>query len=230
MQLYPFQQQACDLILSGRSVVLQAPTGAGKTRAALYPFFLAWERGQDFPRKCIYSVPLRVLANQFWDEYTDRRRHCGLTRPMDVTVQTGARPEDPRLEGNLIFTTIDQTLSNFLNIPYSLSLGQGNLNAGAILSSYLIFDELHLFDPDSSLPTTIHLLRLLRGIVPFIAMSATLSGEMIEALSRELDAEPLVLPPEDLAAIPSQQKTRRVHTVEAGLMAELATYFSLEGS
>jgi len=171
-----------------------------------------------------------VLANQFWDEYQDRTLNFGFTRPLDVTIQTGGRPEDPRLEGNLIFTTIDQTLSNFLNIPYSLSLGQGNLNAGAVLSSYLVFDELHLFDPDTSLPTTIHLLRLLRGIAPFIAMTATLSGQMIEALSRELHAEPLVLLPEELAAMPSQQKTRRVNTVEAGLVAELATYFSLEGS
>ncbi|MBW1928104.1 MAG: CRISPR-associated helicase Cas3' [Deltaproteobacteria bacterium] len=219
MELYPFQEKVGELILSGRSVILQAPTGSGKTRAALFPFFRAWEYGEDFPRKCIYSVPLRVLANQFWDEYKDRPVNFGFTRPMDVTVQTGGRPEDPRLEGNLIFTTIDQTLSNFLNIPYSLSLGQGNLNAGAVLCSYLVFDEFHLFDPQTSLPTTLHLLRLLRGIVPFIAMSATLSGQMIEALSRELDAEPLVLLPEELAAMPSQQKTRRVHTVEAGLTA-----------
>jgi len=219
MELYPFQEKVVELILSGRSVILQAPTGAGKTRAALYPFFQAWERGQDFPRKCIYSVPLRVLANQFWDEYQDLGMNFGFTRPMDVTVQTGGRPEDPRFESNLVFTTIDQTLSNFLTIPYSLSLGQGNLNAGAVLSSYLVFDELHLFDPKTSLPTTLHLLRLLRGVVPFIAMSATLSGEMIEALSGELDAEPLLLPPEELAAMPSQKKTRRVHTMETGLTA-----------
>ncbi|MBW2137902.1 MAG: CRISPR-associated helicase Cas3' [Deltaproteobacteria bacterium] len=198
---------------------MQAPTGSGKTRAALYPFLRAWECGDDFPRKCIYSVPLRVLANQFWDEYQDRTLNFGFIRPMDVTIQTGGRPEDPRLEGNLVFTTIDQTLSNFLNIPYSLSLGQGNLNAGAVLSSYLVFDELHLFDPDSSLPTTLHLLRLLRGIVPFIAMSATLSEEMVGSLARDLDAEPLVLSPEGLAAMPSQKKTRRVHIVDGELTA-----------
>ena len=220
MGLYTFQREVYECLSEGRPVILQAPTGAGKTRAALYPFLRAWEYGDDFPRKCIYSVPLRVLANQFWDEYEGRTRNFGFTRPLHVTVQTGARPEDPRLEGNLIFTTIDQTLSNFLNIPYALSLGQGNLNAGAVLASYLVFDELHLFDPETTLPTTLHLLRLLRGVVPFLVMTATLSEEMVRALAKELDAEPLVLSPEEAAAIPSQHKKRRIHLAESTLTAE----------
>ena len=219
MGLYPFQEQVYNLLSAGRSVILQAPTGSGKTRAALYPFLRAWEYGEDFPRKCIYSVPLRVLATQFWEEYKKRERNFGFCRRLDVTIQTGDRPEDPRLEGNLIFTTIDQTLSNFLNIPYALSLGQGNLNAGAVLSSYLVFDELHLFDPETTLPTTLHLLRLLRGIVPFVVMTATLSEAMVGALAKELNAEPLVVSPADAASIPSQRKVRRIHVVESQLTA-----------
>lgn len=219
MGLYPFQERVYQLLSEGRSVILQAPTGAGKTRAALYPFLRAWEYSDDFPRKCIYSVPLRVLANQFWDEYEERARNFGFVRLLDVTIQTGARPEDSHLEGNLIFTTIDQTLSNFLNIPYALSLGQGNLNAGAVLSSYLVFDELHLFDPETTLPTTLHLLRVLRGVVPFLLMTATLSREIVRALAKELGAEPLVLSSSEAAAIPSQHKTRRIQVVEAELTA-----------
>jgi len=219
MGLYPFQKRVYKLLSAGRSVILQAPTGAGKTRAALYPFLRGWEYEDDFPCKCIYSVPLRVLANQFWTEYEERARNFGFVRPLEVTIQTGTWPEDPKLEGNLVFTTVDQTLSNFLNIPYALSLGQGNLNAGAVLSSYLVFDELHLFDPETSLPTTLHLLRLLRDVVPFLVMTATLSEEMVQALAKELDAEPLALQSEEAAAIPSQHKTRRMHTVETELTA-----------
>lgn len=220
MGLYRFQEQVYELLSTGQSVILQAPTGAGKTRAALYPFLRAWEYGDDFPCKCIYSVPLRVLANQFWVEYEERARNFGFVRPLEVTIQTGARPDDPKLEGNLIFATVDQTLSNFLNIPYALSLGQGNLNAGAVLASYLVFDELHLFDPATMLPTTLHLLRLLRGVVPFLVMTATLSEEIVRTLAKELEAEPLVLSPEEAAAIPSQHKTRRLHTVDATLTAQ----------
>lgn len=220
MSLYPFQERVYELLSSGRSVILQAPTGAGKTRAALYPFLSAWEFETPFPRKCIYSVPLRVLANQFWDEYHELVRRYSFKRSLDVTIQTGARPEDPKLEGNLVFTTIDQTLSNFLNIPYSLGLGQGNLNAGAVLSSYLVFDELHLFDPDTTLPTTLHLLRMLRGIVPFLVMTATFSTERVSALARMLGAEPLVLSADEAAAIPSEAKTRRIQTVANVLTAD----------
>jgi CRISPR-associated endonuclease/helicase Cas3 len=138
-----------------------------------------------------------------------------------VTIQTGERPEDPKLEGSLIFTTIDQTLSNFLNIPYALSLGQGNLNAGAVLSSYLVFDEVHLFDPEATLPTTLHLLRLLRGMVPFLMMTATLTGKVVQEWAEYLDAEAVVLTSEEAVAIPSQQKTRRVHAVDAELCAQV---------
>jgi CRISPR-associated endonuclease/helicase Cas3 len=225
MSLYPFQKKVYDLLMAGRSVILQAPTGAGKTRAALYPFLRAWEYadekrpGATFPCKCIYSVPLRVLANQFWDEYEDRARNFGFCRPLDVKIQTGARPEDPKLEGNLIFTTVDQTLSNFLNIPYALSTGQANLNAGAVLGSYLVFDELHLFDPETMLPTVLHLLHLLRDVVPFLAMTATLSERMVRALAKQLGAEPIVLSAEEAAAIPSQHKVRRLSVAEEELTA-----------
>ena len=220
MPLYPFQEKVYDLLSEGQSVILQAPTGSGKTRAALYPFLRAWEEDRDFPRKCIYSVPLRVLANQFLEEYRERTRNFGFLRPLDVTIQTGDRPDDPKLEGNLIFTTIDQTLSNFLNIPYSLSLNQGNLNAGAVVSSYLVFDELHLHDSKTTLPTTLHLLRLLHNVVPFLVMTATFSTDRVKALAQWLNAEPLVLSANEAMAIPSQEKTRRVHTVDAVLTAE----------
>ncbi len=222
--LYPYQQRVKALIQSGKSVILQAPTGAGKTRAALAPFIEAFFQfpPERFPKQCIYSVPMRVLATQFEAEYKDMaEKYARIYREaMVVRIQTGERSDDPKLEGNLIFATVDQTLSNFLNIPYALSLRQGNLNAGAILSSYLVFDELHLFDPKTMLPTTLHLLRTLRGITPFMIMTATFSDEMVYSLAKELNATPLVLSLDETAAIPSQHKTRRIHVVESELTAE----------
>src|SRR6266436_2767052 len=68
--LRPFQKRVFDHILQGKNVILQAPTGAGKTRAALAPFIynLACQDSK-LPFTCRYAVPMRVLANQFYREY-----------------------------------------------------------------------------------------------------------------------------------------------------------------
>jgi CRISPR-associated endonuclease/helicase Cas3 len=89
---------------------------------------------------------MRVLANQFADDADHR------AAVPDLRVQTGERPESPDLSAPLVFATIDQVLSSFLLMPYGLSHRQANLNAGAILSSYLVLDEFHLFDPKTMLP------------------------------------------------------------------------------
>ncbi len=69
-QLRPFQETVFQHVMNGRSVILQAPTGSGKTKAALMPFLqnLA-QHGNALPLTCRYAVPLRVLANQFFREY-----------------------------------------------------------------------------------------------------------------------------------------------------------------
>lgn len=126
MRLYPYQKRVAQLIRQGKSVVLQAPTGTGKNLAALWPFLEAWDRNQpeSFPRKCIYSVPMRVLANQFVQEINQMVTERMLfAEPPKVTIQTGEQPQDPKLQGNIIFATIDQSLSSALAVPYSLSTG-----------------------------------------------------------------------------------------------------------
>lgn len=228
VSLYPYQERVKTLVQSGRSVILQAPTGAGKTRAALAPFIESFfeQPPEDFPRKCIYSVPMRVLANQFVKEYGDyaevyERVH---RRTLEVAIQTGDRPEDTKLESNLIFTTVDQTLSNFLNIPYALGTASANLNAGAVLSSYLVFDELHLYDPDTMLPSVLGMLHWLRGVTPFIVMTATFSTHMLGRLANLLGA---VVVPEDGAAREAMEtigsqvgKHRTFHPCDAPLTAD----------
>ncbi len=228
MPLYRYQEHVRDLFLNGHSVILQAPTGAGKTRAALAPFIEAFFTLPDdaFPRQCIYSVPTRVLATQFEREYhrlADRyaRTHREALR---VTIQTGERPEDPRFLGDLVFATLDQTLSSALGVPYSLSLGQANLNVAAVVGSYLVFDEFHLF-PYEATRTTLQLLRSLRGITPFILMTATFSQEMLAGLAERLDAKVVVPDPGEVATIETDhgrrpRKARRFHAVPEPLTGQ----------
>lgn len=152
-----FQQNAIAHLLNRQDVLLRAPTGSGKTETAIAPFLFAQHLQLDFPNKLIYVVPLRTLANSL-RERTETLIQCWSTyypspRLLTVTLQTGENPEDPRFEGDIIFCTIDQMLSSFLNIPYSVGRGSANVNAGAIFASYLVFDELHLLDPERSFST-----------------------------------------------------------------------------
>lgn len=221
-QLYQYQERVRELMLSGRSIILQAPTGAGKTRAALTPFLDPfWDTPPaTFPKKCTYAVPMRVLANQFTEEIRSKAASYGRVhkRELHVGRQTGEYREDPEFLADLTFATIDQVLSNWLLRPYSQSKRKWNLNAGAFVGSYLIFDEFHLFDPDSTLPSTLHMLKTLNGVSPFMLMTATFSGEMLRELAAELNAEPVLLTEASLADIPSQNKRRIFQTVDRCLV------------
>ncbi|MFN8577432.1 MAG: DEAD/DEAH box helicase [Candidatus Sericytochromatia bacterium] len=64
-----FQIKAAESLLAGRSVLVTAPTGSGKTVIADFSVFDALDRGL----KTIYTTPLKALSNQkfrdFCDEY-----------------------------------------------------------------------------------------------------------------------------------------------------------------
>lgn len=227
MELYEYQKVVARSLRNGKNVILQAPTGSGKTIAALWPFFESWDRGRasDFPTKCLYAVPMRVLANQFVDEC--RRivtQEMVLPEIPRVAIQTGERPNDRDLAADVTFATIDQVLSSFLHMPYSLPRKLANQNAGAVLASYLVFDEFHLFDPISTLPTTLEMLRMVRGVAPFLLMTATFSTGMLSGLANELDAA--IVPADDeqrtaMLNLPVERsKTRYYHWSDKSLSAD----------
>lgn len=216
MPAYLYQTRLHEAILQGKSIILQAPTGAGKTRGALTPFIKAFYDlpVAQFPHRCLYAVPMRILATQFTHEY----RKCAEAywdttrrREMRVRIQTGEYGQDKELMADLTFATIDQLLSSWLLHPYSLSRRKGNINAGALVGQYLVFDEFHLFDPDSTLPTTLHMLKMLKGVSPFVLMTATFSQTMLAQLADELGAVPFILTADELAQIPAQNKDRRFY-------------------
>lgn len=226
MELYTYQKRVAKLIREGKNIILQAPTGAGKTMTALWPFLVGWAANSvTMPRKAVYAVPMRVLANQFDEEYKKIvYEEMLLQNPPTIKRQTGEYREDPEFHRDLTFATIDQVLSSWLLRPYSQSKRKWNINAGAFVGSYLIFDEFHLFDPDSTLPTTLQMLKTLNGISPFLLMTATFSQEMLKMLATELNAEAILLDEEELVDIPAQKKTRTFHVVEQPLVDEDALF------
>lgn len=228
MALFSYQRQVFDALRRQKPVIIQAPTGAGKTRASLYPFLhaCACPEAIELPGQCIYSVPLRTLANQFVHEYhatvQDYRQKYTLQTLQSVSLQTGERPEDPRFESNLLFTTLDQTLSSFLSIPYSLSTSLANFNAGAVLGSYLIFDEFHLFpinkDGSGAFATTLHMLQLLDKLTPWTLMTATFSRTLLSGLCQFLNAVEISPNKTNFEDIPSQMGKERYFSVREELL------------
>ncbi|MCL5995411.1 MAG: CRISPR-associated helicase Cas3' [Chloroflexi bacterium] len=229
MPLYPYQEHVKTLIQRGQSVVLQAPTGAGKTRAAMAPFiecFFEQPTGA-FPRKCVYTVPMRVLANQFVQEYRESAQSYQrrFRRELKVQIQTGDQSQDIRFEGDLIFCTVDQFLSSYLTMPYSLPGRMANLNAGAMVGSYIVLDEFHLLDPSSTLPSVLYVIKQLRQLAPVLLMTATFSAAMLDNLAGELNAEVVLVSPEEARYIETRggeksPRQRTWHTADQALCAE----------
>ncbi len=84
--LDPFQIEAARQIASGRSVLVAAPTGTGKTIVAEFGIWLVRQSGQ----RAIYTAPLKALSNQ---KFRDLRRRYD---DQSVGLLTGDIVENPR--------------------------------------------------------------------------------------------------------------------------------------
>jgi ATP-dependent RNA helicase HelY len=65
--LDPFQLEACQSLEAGRSVLVAAPTGAGKTIVAEFAVHVALTRDRA---KVFYTTPMKALSNQKFTELT----------------------------------------------------------------------------------------------------------------------------------------------------------------
>lgn len=80
-----FQVEAAEAIASGRSVVVTAPTGAGKTLVAEAATYLGRRSG----RRVFYTTPIKALSNQKFADLT------GMYPPGEVGLLTGDNVVNP---------------------------------------------------------------------------------------------------------------------------------------
>lgn len=79
-----WQAQAIAGLKAGRDVVVDAPTGAGKTYV-----FERWAEQGNFAKRALFTVPTRALANDKYAEWKARGWRAGITTG-DVSIDPGA--------------------------------------------------------------------------------------------------------------------------------------------
>lgn len=79
-----WQAEAIQALLAGEDVVVDAPTGAGKTYV-----FERWAEQSNFSQRAVFTVPTRALANDKYAEWRERGWRVGIVTG-DVTIDPAA--------------------------------------------------------------------------------------------------------------------------------------------
>src|SRR3989339_1908199 len=117
-----FQQEAIDFINQGHSVIVCAPTGAGKTAIAEHVI----EQSLHANQKVIYTAPVKALSNQKFRDF--QKQH-----PDKIGILTGDVSINP--DAPILIMTTEIFRNKILDEPESLKK-----------YSWVIFDEIHYID------------------------------------------------------------------------------------
>lgn len=212
---YNYQTRLQEVLLTGRNAVLIAPTGAGKTIAALAPFLYAKSIGKPLADRVIYTLPLRSLTSAL---YLSTQKALGKDGKFKPTIQMGNQPEDPYFEGDLVFTTIDQLLSAYIGLPYGTSNATANIPPGALIGALVVIDEFHLLSYQEALLTFLDMMKRLHPYTQFLVMTATVPTPTLQTIADRLNGVSITLTEAELRELPS--KTRTLSWQDARLDAE----------
>lgn len=186
----PFQMEVWEKLQSYRlPQVLIAPTGSGKTEAVVFPFLFQFVSGNFFlaPR-LIYVLPTRAIADDLHQRLADYAAKINPKIKVELFHGT-EHPEMPVFMGDIVITTLDQFIYGYSR---STRLVGRHLDmpAGSIASSFVVFDEAHLYHS----PYTFSHLRAMLEIlafsqVPFCLMTATMPQSLLDDLFKNCDYE-----------------------------------------
>lgn len=183
---YDHQKRAYDKVLSladdGGCIVIKAPTAAGKTEAAVAPYF-AGIKDCSYPfAKLIYVLPTRALANAQQKRLEEKiAKKLGLN--LKIVVDHGSAYHKPMLNGDVVVCTLDAFVYGF---AAQRTFGHRlHYPMGCIASSLVVFDEVQMYqDKEYYTPWLIGKVMkyLYKSRIPFVVMTATLPEKLEEIL------------------------------------------------
>ena len=161
-ELDDFQKEAIDYIKDGKSVVVCAPTGAGKTCIAQSAIHLALENGS----RIFYTTPLKALSNQKFSDFSEKygADKVGLLTG-DTTINRGAQ-------------IVVMTTEVFRNMLYGTTFGTLADNLKDV--KYVVLDEVHYMNDEERGTVWEESIIYCPSDIQIIALSATVAN------SREL--------------------------------------------
>ena len=145
----PFQEKAIQFIEEGRSVLVSAPTGAGKTAIAEY----AIEKALRSHERVVYTAPIKALSNQKYRDFSERY-------PDQVGLLTGDVSLNP--DAPLVIMTTEIYRNRLFEDPERLKT-----------TSWVIFDEVHYLDDIERGTVWEEAIMFSPEHVRFVALSAT---------------------------------------------------------
>ncbi|WP_102192085.1 DEAD/DEAH box helicase [Microbacterium aurantiacum] len=120
-ELDPFQVEGCHALERGHSVLVAAPTGAGKTIVGEFAIHLAMQTPSD---KAFYTTPMKALSNQKFRELVE----------VYGADQVGLLTGDTNINGNARIVVM--TTEVLRNMIYADSAALRDLR-------YVVMDEVH---------------------------------------------------------------------------------------
>jgi ATP-dependent RNA helicase HelY len=149
----PFQRESCHALESGSSVLVAAPTGAGKTVVGEFAAWLALHRGG----KTFYTTPIKALSNQKFGDFV------ALHGAQNVGLLTG----DNSINGRAPIVVM--TTEVLRNMIYEDSPTLQGLH-------YVVLDEVHYLQDQYRGAVWEEVLIHLPVDVQMVSLSATVSN------------------------------------------------------
>lgn len=203
----PFPYQRCLAEDPGLPSLVRAPTGAGKTAAAV----LGWLYRRRFhpddrvraatPRRLVYCLPMRVLVEQTLDAVRAWLKALGITDEVGAFQLMGGVLEEDwvRSPGRdvALVGTMDMLLSRALNRGYAANRARWPLEFGLINNDCLwIFDEVQLMGNGLASSAQLAAFRQSFGTThpcPSLWMSATVDPTWLATVDHEPPGSVLTL-------------------------------------